>query len=33
MKGERWYGNTRQGAYVCQQEADAAGDRETRNGQ
>jgi hypothetical protein len=33
MKGERWYGATESGAYVCQQEADAAGDRATENGQ
>jgi hypothetical protein len=33
MQGMRWYGTTRRGAYVCQKEADKAGDRETRNGQ
>ncbi len=32
-KGMRWYGNTKAGAYVCEREADAAGDRDTRNGQ
>ena len=32
-KGMRWYGRTKQGAYVCRKEADAAGDRDTRNGQ
>jgi hypothetical protein len=32
-KGMRWYGRTRSGAYVCRKEADAAGDRDTRNGQ
>jgi hypothetical protein len=32
-KGMRWYGRTKQGAYVCKQEAAAAGDRDTRNGQ
>jgi hypothetical protein len=32
-KGMGWYGNTRHGAYVCRKEADAAGDRDTRNGQ
>ena len=32
-KGMRWYGNTKSGAYVCRREADAAGDRDTRNGQ
>jgi hypothetical protein len=33
FRGERWYGNTGRGAYVCQLEADRAGDRATRNGQ
>jgi hypothetical protein len=33
LKGERWYGRTKQGAYVCKKEADGAGDRETKNGQ
>jgi len=33
MQGERWYGATRSGAYVCKKEADSSGDRETRNGQ
>lgn len=32
-KGMRWYGRTKDGAYVCRKEADAAGDRDTRNGQ
>lgn len=32
-KGMRWYGRTKNGAYVCRQEANAAGDRDTRNGQ
>lgn len=32
-KGMRWYGRTKRGAYVCKREADAAGDRDTRNGQ
>jgi hypothetical protein len=32
-KGMRWYGRTKHGAYVCRSEADAAGDRDTRNGQ
>lgn len=32
-KGMRFYGNTKAGAYVCRSEADAAGDRDTRNGQ
>ncbi len=33
FKGQRWYGRTKHGAYVCEKEADAAGDRGTRNGQ
>lgn len=33
LKGERWYGATKEGAYVCRKEADAEGDRMTRNGQ
>jgi hypothetical protein len=33
MQGMRWYGATKRGAYVCQKEADKAGDRETKNGQ
>ena len=32
-KGMRWYGRTKSGAYVCRREANAAGDRDTRNGQ
>jgi len=32
-KGMRWYGRTKHGAFVCGKEADAAGDRDTRNGQ
>jgi hypothetical protein len=32
-KGMRWYGRTKHGAFVCKAEADAAGDRDTRNGQ
>lgn len=31
--GERWFGRTRSGAYVCQREAARAGMRATRNGQ
>ncbi len=31
--GERWYGRTKDGAYVCRHEADAAGDRATENEQ
>ena len=33
FKGQRWYGNTNQGAYLCRKEADAEGDRATKNGQ
>ena len=32
-KGMRWYGRTKRGAFVCRKEADADGDRDTRNGQ
>jgi hypothetical protein len=32
-KGERWYGRTKHGAYVCEREAAAAGARATRNGE
>ena len=33
FKGERWYGRTNAGAYECRRDADAEGDRATRNGQ
>jgi hypothetical protein len=33
FKGMRWYGNTKNGAFVCQKEGDKAGYRATRNGQ
>jgi hypothetical protein len=33
FQGQRWFGNTKSGAYVCQREANAAGDRATQNGQ
>jgi hypothetical protein len=33
FKGERWYGRTKSGAYVCKKAAEAEGDRATRNGQ
>ncbi len=33
FKGQRWYGNTKSGAFVCKAEADKAGDRPTKNGQ
>lgn len=32
-KGMRWYGRTKEGAYVCRREATAAGYRDTQNGQ
>lgn len=32
-QGERWYGNTKYGAYVCEGEAKNSGDRGTENGQ
>jgi hypothetical protein len=32
-KGQRWYGNTIHGAYVCEKEAATAGARATRNGE
>jgi hypothetical protein len=33
FKGQRWYGKTKSGAYVCRREADEAGDRATKNAQ
>jgi hypothetical protein len=33
FQGERYYGNTEQGAFVCERDADTAGDRATKNGQ
>jgi hypothetical protein len=33
FQGQRWFGNINSGAYVCQREADQAGDRATRNEQ
>jgi len=33
FQGQRWYGLTNRGAYVCQREADRAGIRATQNGQ
>jgi len=33
MPGTRWYGATKNGAFVCEREADKAGDRQSRNGQ
>ena len=32
-KGERWYGRTKHGAYACEKDAIAAGDRASENGQ
>jgi hypothetical protein len=32
LKGTRWYGRTTNGAYVCDKEAEAAGDRGALNG-
>jgi hypothetical protein len=32
-KGMRWYGNTKNGAYVCKKDADEDGNRSTLNGQ
>jgi hypothetical protein len=32
-KGERWYGRTKDGAFVCEKEAAASGARSTHNGQ
>jgi hypothetical protein len=32
-KGQRWYGRTKNGAYVCVKEAAADGARATRNGE
>ncbi len=33
FQGERWFGNTQQGKYLCEHEADREGDRPTHNGQ
>lgn len=32
-KGGRWYGTTKNGSYVCKEEAAMAGDRASLNGQ
>ena len=32
-KGQRWYANTKHGAYVCQKEAAVDGARATHNGE
>ena len=33
FQGERRYGTTKDGAFVCEKDADQAGDRATENGQ
>lgn len=33
FKGQRWYGRTKSGAFVCQNEAEKEGDHATKNGQ
>jgi hypothetical protein len=33
FRGQRWYGNTKEGAFECRRDADVEGDRATRNGQ
>ena len=33
LQGERWFGRTKYGEYLCEKAANAEGDRETRNGQ
>jgi hypothetical protein len=33
FRGQRWYGATKSGAYVCRGEADQAGMRATKSGQ
>ena len=33
FKGQRWYGKTKSGAYVCQKEADKDVARATKNGE
>jgi hypothetical protein len=33
LRGERWYGRTKDGAYVYRKEADTGGDQMTRKGQ
>ena len=33
FEGERYFGNTKQGKFMCQHDADREGDRPTRNGQ
>lgn len=33
FKGQRWYANTKHGAFVCRKDADQGGYRATMNGQ
>jgi len=33
FQGERWFGKTKAGKYMCERVADAEGDRPTHNGQ
>jgi hypothetical protein len=33
FKGQRWYGNTKNGAYICEPDALRLGERPSRNGQ
>ena len=33
FRGQRWYGNTKEGYFECRSEADREGDRPTHNGQ
>jgi hypothetical protein len=33
FRGQRWYGRTKNGAFVCKKEADVVGDRPSLNGQ
>lgn len=32
-RGMRWYGRTKEGKYICEKDAQAEGDRVTRNGE
>ncbi|AQU86227.1 hypothetical protein B0W47_00755 [Komagataeibacter nataicola] len=32
-RGMRWYGHTKSGKYICEKDAQAEGDRVTRNGE
>lgn len=33
FQGERWFGSTREGRFLCEHDADKEGDRPTHNGQ